>query len=223
MDSLHVFISDTIKVSNSITPNIGTSLFIVMKEFILVIVAIIGLIVAISGLKTWRKQLKGNTEYDLARRLLKAIYEFRESIRTVRDPLISANEVKESYRNAGIIFLGDNPISDDRRDIYVYQKRWQGVSEKNNNLAVELLEAEVLWGKDIRDLVNNFLRVTGELRLGLNLFLEIGIEGIRQEYSQEKEEEIIDLIYDKSDNLDEDSFSRKLATEIQEIEGYLKL
>ena len=44
------------------------------KEIILTIAAIIGVVVAFVGLRTWRKQLKGNTEYELARRFLHSVY-----------------------------------------------------------------------------------------------------------------------------------------------------
>lgn len=40
------------------------------------------------GLATWREQLKGRTEYDLARRMLKKTYRLREAVRAARSPLI---------------------------------------------------------------------------------------------------------------------------------------
>jgi hypothetical protein len=54
-------------------------------EHVLTIIALAsGIIVAWLGLATWRKQIAGEAEHDLARRSLKVVYEFKETIFQVR-------------------------------------------------------------------------------------------------------------------------------------------
>jgi len=47
---------------------------------------------ALLGLRTWRHQLKGNAEYELARRYLRGVYRVRDAIRLIRAPLMWLNE-----------------------------------------------------------------------------------------------------------------------------------
>jgi hypothetical protein len=58
------------------------------KDIILIFAAIIAIYVGIYGLGTWRRQLKVNTEYQLAKNILVAVYELREAISNVRCPLM---------------------------------------------------------------------------------------------------------------------------------------
>jgi hypothetical protein len=53
------------------------------------------------GLSTWKKQLKGKTEYQLARRCLIGIYKLRDAINEVRHPLISLGEMQAAIKENG--------------------------------------------------------------------------------------------------------------------------
>jgi hypothetical protein len=54
--------------------------------------AIVAAVVAVLGLRAWRRQLRGQTQYELARRLLRAVYRVRDEIQGVRNPVIMASE-----------------------------------------------------------------------------------------------------------------------------------
>jgi hypothetical protein len=71
------------------------------KDVVVAIAAFVGMIVALTGLNTWNRQLKGEVEYELTRRLLKCTYRLREAIQGVRHPMIFADEkvVPEGKRN----------------------------------------------------------------------------------------------------------------------------
>jgi hypothetical protein len=221
MDTMQVLILDTLNVSSNIINDADISTLSLIKDILLILVAILGAIVAILGLNTWRKQLKGNSEYELARRLLKSIYELREAIQIVRNPLISPEEMVESYKNADASDTNDQ-LFDSKINIYVYQYRWNDISKSISNLNVDLLEAEVLWGKEIKNLANNILKLVSELRFGIKDFLELGIKGIKEEYGEERVKKVKGLIYKKLDYIEDDEFSGKLTTEIQNIESFLK-
>ena len=47
----------------------------VIRSVVAIVVPLAALCVAIAGLSTWRRQLRGNTEYELARRLLRQAYD----------------------------------------------------------------------------------------------------------------------------------------------------
>ena len=62
--------------------------------------AITGVVVALVGLRTWRHQLKGKTEYELARRLLRAAYTVRGEFQRVRSPLMLGGEIQRAFEEA---------------------------------------------------------------------------------------------------------------------------
>src|SRR3990170_7831809 len=72
-------------------------------------------IIAYAGLRTWRSQLKGKTEYELARRVLHRVYGIREAVREVRKPYIGASEEKAAFKDLGLDNLppvaGHSPTS----------------------------------------------------------------------------------------------------------------
>ena len=60
----------------------------VFKDIFLAVAALIGSCAAWLGLSTWNRQLIGNTEYDLARRILPLCYRYRDAIRGVRARIV---------------------------------------------------------------------------------------------------------------------------------------
>lgn len=107
--------------------------------------AVVAAYVAWRGLKTWKEQLSGTTEYELARRVLRALYTHRNAINGVRHPFMSVEEMpepedagemsREQVRHHGIA--------------KAYQARWDRVMAARRELDAELLEAEVLWGAEL--------------------------------------------------------------------------
>jgi hypothetical protein len=103
------------------------------------------------GLGTWRRQLRGTTEYDLARRLLLQVYRLRDAIDHVRQPFMSIEEAGE--RKEGVPW-----------EIAAYDQRWQGVREAMVALAAAVAESEVLWGSEVTALKVRFARHVMTLR-----------------------------------------------------------
>ena len=77
------------------------------KDALTGLAAVAGVIVASIGLGTWRAQLKGRTEYDLARRLLEATFDVRNMIREARSPMVPGGEVEAAAEALGVEF--DDP------------------------------------------------------------------------------------------------------------------
>jgi hypothetical protein len=57
-----------------------------IKDVLTAIAAVGAASIGLLGLATWRKQLKGRTEYELARRLLVAVYRIRNAVSYLRNP-----------------------------------------------------------------------------------------------------------------------------------------
>ncbi len=179
----------------------------ISNNIILSIGAIITIILAIIGLTAWKKQMKGKTNYEVARRCLKSIYKLREAIKYVRNPYISAGEIEKSLKDSG---LEDNKDLTKNQKINwaVYDARWKKVTEAKTEMDLEFFEAEVSWGKDILLKQKDLGDLIGKLYASVTMFL--------RGYGQEKEDKIIYNIGE------EDLFTKEVDKAIEKIEDYLK-
>lgn len=192
----------------------------IIKEIVAIVAPIIGLIIAALGVFTWRMQLKGKTQYELARRLLKAVYELREAIKVVRNPAIVPEEVVSAMKDKG---FSDDEISNEvnpllfRQDL-VYEKRWKGISNALSTLEVEALEAEVIWGEEIQDKAIRFKRCI--YKLNINLKRNFRQESSSRNYDHDKMEKIEQIIWEGGE--DSNPFDREINESIKEIEDFLR-
>jgi hypothetical protein len=123
--------------------------FDVARDVVILVTAIIGSTVAIMGLRTWSKQLKGTYEYELARRLMLAMYKLQDAIAAVRNPFVEG-EAEE-----------------------VYQNRWEGVLDAVRELKISLMEAQTVWDKQkARSLRRQMDQHLNKLFLAIKFYLE---------------------------------------------------
>ena len=52
----------------------------IIKDWLTLAVAFVGVCVACKGLKTWQQQLKGSSQFDVAKRLMLKVYQIRQDI-----------------------------------------------------------------------------------------------------------------------------------------------
>jgi hypothetical protein len=96
----------------------------------------IGAACAVFGLRTWQDQLHYKENYELARRLLRAAYKYRDAINQARFPI--------SFRTA---ISGENESSYLSAEQAAWSKRFESINETKRELSAELLEAEVVLGR----------------------------------------------------------------------------
>ncbi len=114
------------------------------QNLILIAVAIGGVLIAWWGLSTWKKQLHGVHEFELARRILLSVYKIEDGVKNVRSPFLDSRESGDSD--------GDN------WETSAYMNRWEPVEEAFRELRVDLLEADVLWGREVLSEQKTLLR-----------------------------------------------------------------
>jgi hypothetical protein len=113
-------------------PNIETiqAYVTLAKDIITGLAAIAAAYVAFVGLQTWKRQLTANAEYQLARRVLVAVYKVSDAINNCR---IFASEM-------------DSEVVDVTQKIH--DSKFDKLDEEQASLDVELLEAEAVWGSE---------------------------------------------------------------------------
>lgn len=173
--------------------------------------AIYGLVIATKGLNTWRKQLRGQTEYKLAKKIHLRTLEVRNSIMSLRSPGISPGE----FTHAAEI-LGEEYESYENKSMAVYGVRLSRVGKAMLNLENELMVAEVLWGKDVKTLVRPLYKYFRDVSLALTKYFD------PFERSGKENSDIKTLIYDSGTFDNPDEFTIRLEQEIEKIAAYLR-
>lgn len=119
--------------------------------------------IAREGLRTWRQQLIGKSNYEVARRLLRSVLELRETLRAARGRFVPAGEIAEAFRLEGIDPETVDIPRDSRARYLVWKWRWQPVVDALTSLEAEAIEAEILWGKEVHELLCRSRSMVGKL------------------------------------------------------------
>ncbi|MCW9058473.1 MAG: hypothetical protein OQL11_06355 [Gammaproteobacteria bacterium] len=192
------------------------------KDLIISAAAVVGAIVAVKGLSTWQRQLKGKSEYDLSRRLLVSLFKYRDTIDGVRHPIMWAYEMPLPSKEEA------DKMSKDLIRFYgtskAYQERWDKVQKERTSIYADLLESEALWGNDLKNLFKVLFDLQHELLINVRHYLEL----IDPDVSQAKKEAVEriqqkkrDIMYDDLSD-EEDEYKKEFKKGIDDIEKYLK-
>lgn len=174
----------------------------------------IGAIVAIIGLSTWRKQLKGESDYDLARRYLRAVYRIRDTAKHVGDSTIPFDEktsVKEKEYKKIIKNTNKKDIDSFNNEIIriVYYERWKKYCKSVSDLDPVLLDAEISWGHEAVNIQEDFKKQVRQVYVSF----VIGNGG-------EKIDPKKHVIYGPHGN--KNDYNKAVSKSIKKIENYLK-
>lgn len=183
------------------------------------------LVVAVAawwGLRTWRRQLRGQTEYDLARRTLAATYKVRDQIAWVRNPGITGGEISTALKSGVLGDTGDAEPTAAQKQEAVYQNRWLALAEASSALQLELLEGEVHWPKRIRELFPPLHACVSELFYAVNDHLRIERGGERPGEDNERLDRLRRVLYIQSAKPEEDEFAFKILKVVKSIEEFLR-
>jgi hypothetical protein len=145
-----------------VTPETGL-LIAAVKDIAVAAAAVVTAVVAVQGINKWRGEMAGTNEYDVARNLIRAAYRLRDEIRFARAPMIWGHEFKgtegvEGYRN-------------------VYSARFAPVAKAVEEFDTCTLEAEALWGSEIRAVTNPLRFCVGELQTAIEAFISDKVTG----------------------------------------------
>ena len=189
----------------------------IIKDVFTCLAAIIASAVAVLGLRAWRIQLKGKTEYEIAQRLLKSVYRVRNAIAQARVPFPSDDELDQAIQTIDV----DN---EGRANLYrlketVYQKRRQTVLDALVEMDSSSLEAEVFWEQDVRENLRPLNQCAERLFRGIQNHLNptslpIGFD--------EGPDETTDIIYDWTGEPDESPFSKEVYIAVSQAENFIK-
>jgi hypothetical protein len=121
-----------------------------LKDLVTIVSLSVGVFVAVRGINTWRHQLMGTADFDLAKRLLTATYRLRNALESVRNPLITAEEFANAIKETHLDIKPEDPNFRAASTASVYEIRWRPVVEAYQAIELEAVEAEAIWDKEAR-------------------------------------------------------------------------
>lgn len=143
-----------------------TNLNSLASSFAYIVAAYVG----IKGLSAWKAQLKGNQDYNLAKSLMFSVYKYQEAMNHLRSPAIWASE----YPNFSPEELQmPQNVKRFKEVSHAYQKRWEKVGEIRPSIFEQTLEGQVIWGEEIRHLVEDLLKLEKKVMFALSNYLEV--------------------------------------------------
>jgi len=196
------------------TPEIITA----VKDVVLAIAAAVTAIIAILGLKSWYRELRGRAEFDAARGLARATYRLRDELAACRSPFIRASEFPSSYQGRD----KSSPKEEAEALAHVYKYRWEPVWKAIQEFDAQALEAESLWGKEIRTKSDALRDCAKELSVGMEAMIDNELSGGRNFESDRNFAKQIRARVSASGSDEENPLSRKVAVAVDGIEALLR-
>lgn len=200
-----------------------TELVALLRDLIISGAAITGAVIAIKGLNTWQRQLKGKSEYDLSRRILISLFKYRDAINGVRNPAMWSYEMPHPPEDEA------KNMSRDEISYYgtlkAYEARWDKVYTEKTNLYADLLEAEALWGTQLKEYFSEVYNLENELFSYIRNYLTVSnpkTNNARKEAIEKILHKKRDIMYDDFGEDEKEEFKSELKNGIDKIEKYLK-
>lgn len=172
---------------------------------------------AIYGISSWKRELAGKATFDTARSFIRSTYRLRDEIHSCRSPIISASEFPEGYTPTDAT---DQESAEAWR--HVYSTRWKYVQEAIREFQAQRLEAEALWGSELKSISENLSRCVSRLFAAIESFIadkESGGENFRSNDAF-KTAVLADLNSTNIDNNDE--LTTNIRSAIEQIESYIR-
>lgn len=124
--------------------------------------------VAILGLKSWSRELKGKTEFEVGRSLISATYKLRDEMRYARSCYVRGYEFPEDYPKN----LNDRtPEIEADAYSYIFSERSNQVAEALQELEIQALEGEAIWGQPIRNKTNAMKQCAMNFYVSIEAFI----------------------------------------------------
>lgn len=211
--SLCLAISD---VDWTITKDFFSVIGTLITGFGVVTAAIIGF----CGLATWRRQIRGQNDHELARRLLVDLYRIVEKFQKYRAMWIYTHEVNRE----GDPEFTSNPKGRHARKELGYSRRIESLQDSYAQMAVSLFEAQALWGDEVTGKSVHIKRLIDEYADYVRLML-LSNDPEEPEDEREDHREVLNsrrFVF-KNRLSEKDEYGEELDQAVRKVEGALKL
>ena len=191
----------------------------IIKDIITAGSAFVVAVIGILGLQAWKEQLRGKTEYELAQRLLNAVYRVREALENIRLFPIGGSEEAKAIEAANVDVELEYSKKVAAARAAIYSVRWPKVQEALIQLNTLSLEGEAHWGQDMHKNLTPLLECAAILKTAMERY----VAGLKDPLHYDVDERAMDehILFSSSQGV-KNIFSEKMAAAINRIEQFLK-
>ena len=180
---------------------------------------IIASIVAVRGLNSWRFELKGKKEIELAEQVLALFYECRDAIKMIRNPFSFSGEGQTRKRS-------ENEIENETKlldQAYVVFERYEKVKSSFTTLRSLKYRFIIVFGKDSEEPFIKLFQTMNEILVSSNILAGIYLSRLKNGSLDPASLEIMKdnekIFYEMSKD---DEINMKVDSAIESIENICK-
>ena len=181
----------------------------ITKDFVSIVGTIGALTIGGMGLSTWKKQLRGTSEYELAKKAILMTYQVQQAIQSVRNPMLhlSQDDVETG-----------NKLQAEQK---IYEERLNSLSDVWAELQIIRLEAKAIWSSEAYSVFDDLNKCVRKINadIWLHFWLKGACAGSGATVDRSPERVIKndkDIYYVS----DDDPFSQQIILAVKNIEDY---
>jgi hypothetical protein len=145
-----------------------------VKDLITICAAFFAGYIAFQGLSTWKRQLSGNSQHELARRWILSALKLRDKVEHVRRGGGHTTEEMAEFAKGGVLLDGLSGKERIRATTLAdYAMRSNALNAVLSELNINSLEAQVLWGNAARETFFEVSNVTNRLLSAIRVEHEV--------------------------------------------------
>jgi hypothetical protein len=193
----------------------------VTRDAVVTLAAAATAIAAWRGVDAWRRQLKGQVEFETARACLRASYRLRDAMALVRSPFMSAGEQASALAEVDPGAAHLDPRGEERafRGIAAaYDVRWRAVAAAISDLDLARVEAEATWGSKAAECFSDLRARTQELGAAISMYLRHQREPYGVNRPSDFEQNIELLVFGTGT----DEFSDNVKSAVDKVEAFMR-
>lgn len=189
-----------------------------LKDISLAVAGVVTATVAVIGLKSWRRELEGKKEFESAFAFVKATYKLRNRLHICRSPLVRMHEFPEGYSRLNNV---NTPNENADAWALVYRVRWEPVWEAIQDFDARTLEAEALWGQELKERAEKLKDCVKELNASIDSFLNNELSnGENFQCDRGFGKEVRENLF--ATHKEENALSLKIEKSVSEIEAFVR-
>jgi hypothetical protein len=174
--------------------------------------------VAVLGFVNWRRDCKARTESEIIRALLHSVYQLKDEIGVCRFPFVTHDEFPREY-----VGSPKSTAEDEGRALaYVYKNRWKSVRSALQEFDVRALQAEAIWGDELRTKMDKLRGCVETLNAAIGAVVADKVSGGRNFQSDEALGHDMQTKVSVSSSDRDNALSNAIEASIKDIEDFLR-
>jgi hypothetical protein len=185
-------------------------------EVVVALAAVAGVLLAFLALRTWKQEMRGRGEYELARKILTSAKKVQRSIAYVRGAMMHPGEWVD--RPGEVITDPDLARWENTR--YAYEKRMERPITELQELELLGVEAEALWDDLLGQPVEDMAQCVRDLAGAIRRHLRYTFPNTEYSYTDEQIEAFEAILWEDAEETDR--FARRVDSVVAEFEEAMR-